>query len=95
LPDFVLNSTVVGFFTVFTAIKRTISFLAMRVCYHPFLTSENVAGGAPSVSGQGMGAAQSRPIDGEVISVRVIEVGDPRGGRDASRFVSELDSLSF
>jgi hypothetical protein len=40
-------------------------------------------------------AAQSRPIDGEVIPVRVIEVGDPCGGSDASRFVSELDSLSF
>ena len=52
-------------------------------------------GGARVESWQNMGAAQSRPIDGEVIPVRVIEVGDPRGRRDASRFVSERDSLSF
>jgi hypothetical protein len=38
-------------------------------------------------------AFASRPRDGEVVTVRVIEVGDPRGGSDASWFVSELDSF--
>jgi len=33
------------------------------------------------------------PKDGEVVTVRVVEVGDPRGGRDASWFLSELDSF--
>ncbi len=34
-------------------------------------------------------------INGEVIPIRVIEIGDPRCGRDASRLVGELNSCSF